>query len=169
MLIGAYGDDRSNGGTEECPGSAYRAWWLPLNKDGIVSSIQVQTVSCPVCQSGNDALEALVSKLRGEGRGYKYTWGVAVEQGFTVTRDQMQEHCAHVERTVMSAHADAEDRGEEKTLEWYKRHGIDELPPGFVAGTIAISNGTHTSWFRTKAEQAQADRVEVRQAGLSPL
>ena len=129
-----------------------------------MSSIQVQTVSCPVCQSGNDALEALVSKLRGEGRGYKYTWGVAVEQGFTVTRDQMQEHCAHVERTVMSAHADAEDRGEEKTLEWYKRHGIDELPPGFVAGTIAISNGTHTSWFRTKAEQAQADRVEVRQA-----
>jgi hypothetical protein len=109
-------------------------------------------------------LEALVSKLRGEGRGYKYTWGVAVEQGFTVTRDQMQEHCAHVERTVMSAHADAEDRGEEKTLEWYKRHGIDELPPGFVAGTIAISNGTHTSWFRTKADVPQENRVEIRQA-----
>lgn len=125
---------------------------------------------CPaIC--GNPSLSQFVEECRSKGWGYKRIWRVARELGHDVGRDQFQIHCQHVERTVLTAIGDAEDRGEEVTVDWLERQGIDVPKEGdavqFVAGTVAIEGPDGTSWIRVRPIQPPGEtgeRVEIRQA-----
>lgn len=125
---------------------------------------------CPeIC--GNPALSRFVEECREQGWGYKRIWRMAKENGHDVGRDQFQMHCQHVERNVLSAIGDAEDRGEEVSLDWLARQGIDVPKDGdaveFVAGTVAVEGPDGTSWIRVKPVAPAAEavrRVEIRQA-----
>ena len=107
-----------------------------------------------------------VSDLRSEGHGYKFIWRLLQLKDAGVSRLQVQQHCAHVERTVMTNLGEQEDQTEEVTLDWFTKNGI-ELPPGFVFGTIEVRVGDKKHWLRVKPQAPEGEeeaRVEIRQA-----
>lgn len=121
-----------------------------------------ETSPCLIC--ADSSIAGIISLWRGAGYGYKRCWRELVKEGYQLSRDKVQEHCAHVERSVMSAISDIEDRAIEVTADWFQSRGI-ETPPGFVAGTIEVrgENG-EKHWLRVKPEQPEEERLEVRQA-----
>lgn len=108
----------------------------------------------------------MASLCRRNGRGYKATWKTLKDQGFSYSREEVQHHCAHVERSILSAVGEAEDRGTEVGDDFFQRHGIDLPPEGtqWVAATVEQrGEDGEKHWVRIKPE-GKTDRVEMRQA-----
>lgn len=130
----------------------------------------METSECKLCGQADFRVQDIITACREQGWGYKKTYRTLTAAGHDVSRSQVQVHLGHLERTVMSAIASAEDAGLEVDSGFFARHGI-ELPPDgtvWVAATVeqrGVDGEKH--WVRIKPEiplEAIEDRIEIRQA-----
>ena len=121
--------------------------------------------ACRLCL--DPVVVGIVDKERDKGAGYKRIWRTLKLRGHNFARSEVQVHCAHLLRTELNSIGEAEDQGVEVPDEFFTRQGI-ELPPEGVKWTAATveqqgPNG-EKHWLRVRPEEAEADRVEIRQA-----
>ena len=122
--------------------------------------------ACRICAEPKATVAA--ASLREEGAGYKKVWRT-LNPIWGFGRDEVQRHCTHVERVLLTSIGEAEDRGVAVTDSYFTTRGI-ELPPDdihWVAATVEERgpNGAR-HWVRIKPEidEDPEDRVEIRQA-----
>lgn len=128
---------------------------------------QVPKGPCRICQ--DSSIENFVSRCRDFGWGYKRVYRELKKAGFELGRAEVQNHCSHAVRNVMSSIDDAEANAEAVvTLDYFAARGIELPPEGWkiVAGTISEKGADgETHWIRVKPESEDDDeRVEIRQA-----
>lgn len=120
--------------------------------------------ACRICSE--PAVAELIRELRDSGHGYKYAYKWLKKRGLELSRAEVQVHCQHTPRSVMSGISDAEDRGQEVDENYLKDRGI-VLPEGvkWVAATVTERGAAgDPNWIRIKPEEPEGDRVEIRQA-----
>jgi hypothetical protein len=99
--------------------------------------------------------------------GYKAIWRQLKAAGEMVGRDTVQAHCNHLERTVLTAVADAQDRGVPVSDDWFVSQGIELPPEGtrWVAATVEqVGPDGQKHWVRVRPTDLPDERVELRQA-----
>lgn len=120
--------------------------------------------ACRICS--DPAVAELIVLLRDSGHGYKYAYQTLKQQGYSCSRAEVQVHCQHTPRTILTSIGEAEDRGIGVDENYLRDRGI-ELPEGvkWVAATITERGPEgDPNWVRIKPEEPEEDRVEIRQA-----
>lgn len=124
--------------------------------------------ACPVCE--NPPLAEMVAAWRTQGMGYRDIWNSLRATGDTTSRNTVQQHCAHVERTVTTAVAEAVDETAiEVDDDWFAAQGVDLPPSGtrWVAATVEqVGPNGEKHWLRVRPLSLDVpdERLEIRQA-----